>query len=229
MCYNHSCLGEWKPGVLLLKAPSQNTIFYCGQSALHVWTHVRPVRLDNDGKHMEGVLLCSPKEKNQVNFNDQIEARVQEISDNELVAERYDEAGNLVCYYCGAPIGKHNTHRDHITPKSRGGFDIYWNIALACAECNLRKSISPPAFYLGLLPDDLQIDLLARIVLGSAVAQRRFLLSNSSENFQDSSLANVADKLSTLSDQLQQITKWMHMLEQEVVSLATTRNNQNND
>jgi hypothetical protein len=185
---------------------------------------LRPaVRFDTDGKHIGGVLLCGPREKIQMNLNDRIETRLQEILDNKLIAERYDEAGNLVCYYCGEPIGKRNTHRDHIIPRSRGGFEAHWNIALACAHCNHTKSISPPAFYLGDLPDDLQIDFLARIIFGSTVAQRRFLRSNRSEDFQKSSLANVADKLAALSDQLQQITKGLHMLEQEVITLAATR------
>src|SRR3990172_2935684 len=146
---------------------------------------------------------------------EQIEERVKEIGEKQLVGTRHDEDGNLACYYCGDPIGKYSTHRDHITPKSRGGLNLYWNIALTCADCNIRKSIKPPLFYLGQLPEALQVDFLTRVLLGGATAQRRF--SPEKASVSSPSLSDIADKLATLSLQLQQITKWMHMIEQELI------------
>lgn len=40
------------------------------------------------------------------------------------------------CVYCGAP----QEHDDHIQPVSKGGTDHWYNIAPACADCNLRKT-----------------------------------------------------------------------------------------
>lgn len=34
-------------------------------------------------------------------------------------------------------------HRDHRTPRARGGPDAHWNLVWACAECNLRKHTKP--------------------------------------------------------------------------------------
>jgi hypothetical protein len=42
MCYTNKCLDVGTRGVLLLNAISSKQYFYCGQSALRVWTHVPP-------------------------------------------------------------------------------------------------------------------------------------------------------------------------------------------
>lgn len=39
------------------------------------------------------------------------------------------------CAYCGAK----SEQTDHIVPLARGGTDHWWNLARACADCNLRK------------------------------------------------------------------------------------------
>lgn len=58
------------------------------------------------------------------------------------------------CHYCGAwiaslgwirgsgheyPVEWRVQHREHLTPRSRGGTDDPSNIVLSCAECNARK------------------------------------------------------------------------------------------
>lgn len=43
------------------------------------------------------------------------------------------------CVYCGGPY----EHTDHIRPLALGGPDEPWNLAPACANCNLRKSARP--------------------------------------------------------------------------------------
>lgn len=40
------------------------------------------------------------------------------------------------CVYCGAP----HEHNDHIQPVSKAGTDHWYNIAPACADCNLSKT-----------------------------------------------------------------------------------------
>ena len=54
------------------------------------------------------------------------------------------------CYLCGewAPVG--HRHVDHITPLSKGGPHVSWNLAVVCDKCNLQKGTKPPAEF-GLL------------------------------------------------------------------------------
>lgn len=46
-----------------------------------------------------------------------------------------------VCAYCGRHFSNyHDLSRDHIIPKSRGGFNTWMNVVTACKECNSEKS-----------------------------------------------------------------------------------------
>jgi hypothetical protein len=45
---------------------------------------------------------------------------------------------NRKCHYCGIRNG--NMTRDHIVPRSLGGFNATWNYAAACAPCNEKKA-----------------------------------------------------------------------------------------
>lgn len=49
---------------------------------------------------------------------------------------RVYERDNYLCVYCG-DLGE---HIDHIRPKSRGGQDVFNNLATACQRCNFSKS-----------------------------------------------------------------------------------------
>lgn len=157
--------------------------------------------------------------QNEISIGQQIESRLREFEDKASIGIRHDQHGAVICYYCGEPLHVLNTHRDHVTPKSRGGLDLLWNIVLSCGDCNIRKSIKPPLYYLGRVPDDLQIDFLARLLLGGAVSLRQYTPSDSPPASE--SLSDIADKVSTLSLQLQQITKWLHMIEQEIIDHQT--------
>jgi hypothetical protein len=55
----------------------------------------------------------------------------------ELVERR---AGNG-CEYCRAPMSicAYTFHVEHCVPRSRGGADAGHNLALSCAQCNLKK------------------------------------------------------------------------------------------
>ena len=45
-----------------------------------------------------------------------------------------------VCAYCGGHFTSNNLSRDHITPVSRGGQNVWMNVVTACKSCNSRKS-----------------------------------------------------------------------------------------
>lgn len=48
------------------------------------------------------------------------------------------ESQDWLCAYCEIPLFG-EFHVDHMTPLSRGGSDDSMNLAIACADCNLRK------------------------------------------------------------------------------------------
>jgi 5-methylcytosine-specific restriction endonuclease McrA len=43
------------------------------------------------------------------------------------------------CWYCHLPIGPIGSHIDHVVPRSAGGDDGFFNLALACRQCNFAK------------------------------------------------------------------------------------------
>lgn len=156
-------------------------------------------------------------QEGQITITSKLISKLREIVDGELVGARYDEGDNLVCYYCGEPIAKYSTHRDHVTPKSKGGSNQNWNIVLTCSDCNIRKNARHPFYYLERLPSDLELDYLARMLFGATMAQPYITLRSRSKTTQSDSMLGVADKLAVLGDQLQQITGWMHTIEQEII------------
>ena len=46
---------------------------------------------------------------------------------------------NNMCMYCGEFLPRQCLTRDHVTPLSRGGADIWENVVTACRACNQRK------------------------------------------------------------------------------------------
>jgi hypothetical protein len=49
-----------------------------------------------------------------------------------------------LCAYCGDVFTPNNLTIDHVTPKSRGGKNIWMNTVTACKPCNMRKSNKTP-------------------------------------------------------------------------------------
>jgi len=47
--------------------------------------------------------------------------------------------GTLTCYLCLQSIAFGNDHLEHKIPLSRGGNNLYSNLAVACNKCNLKK------------------------------------------------------------------------------------------
>lgn len=49
-----------------------------------------------------------------------------------------------VCAYCGGEFGSRDLSRDHVTPTSKGGPDIWTNVVTACGKCNKFKDNRTP-------------------------------------------------------------------------------------
>ena len=58
-----------------------------------------------------------------------------------------------ICLYCGLRFSKSELTRDHITPMSQGGRDIWTNVVTACRRCNNHKG--------GRTPEQAHMQLLA--------------------------------------------------------------------
>jgi 5-methylcytosine-specific restriction endonuclease McrA len=60
---------------------------------------------------------------------------------------------NHLCLYCGRHFSRWELSRDHITPVSQGGADIWSNVVTACKRCNSHKA--------GRTPEQADMQLLA--------------------------------------------------------------------
>jgi 5-methylcytosine-specific restriction endonuclease McrA len=49
-----------------------------------------------------------------------------------------------LCLYCGERFGVRDLSRDHVTPLSKGGEDIWNNVVTACKRCNNHKAGRTP-------------------------------------------------------------------------------------
>lgn len=49
-----------------------------------------------------------------------------------------------ICAYCGNEFSHTGLTRDHVTPRSRGGGDIWENVVAACGPCNKAKDDKTP-------------------------------------------------------------------------------------
>jgi len=58
-----------------------------------------------------------------------------------------------LCMYCGEPFRSKELSRDHITPISQGGLDVWSNVVTACRRCNNHKA--------GRTPEQAGMELLA--------------------------------------------------------------------
>jgi len=58
-----------------------------------------------------------------------------------------------LCLYCGSQYSKRELTRDHVTPISKGGNDIWQNVVSACKRCNNIKG--------GKTPEEASMRLLA--------------------------------------------------------------------
>ena len=58
-----------------------------------------------------------------------------------------------MCLYCGDTFPRKDLSRDHITPTSQGGEDVWTNVATACKRCNNHKA--------GRTPEQANMPLLA--------------------------------------------------------------------
>lgn len=51
---------------------------------------------------------------------------------------------NHLCLYCGHRFPKSELSRDHVTPVSQGGQDVWSNVVTACVRCNNHKAGRTP-------------------------------------------------------------------------------------
>ena len=58
-----------------------------------------------------------------------------------------------ICLYCGNTFSRKDLSRDHITPTSQGGEDVWTNVVTACKRCNNQKA--------GRTPEQANMPLLA--------------------------------------------------------------------
>ncbi len=65
--------------------------------------------------------------------------------------KKFFEMGRC-CYYCGTPLLLRETHREHKTPKCRGGSDHISNIVPSCADCNRKKAWRTEAEFIKARP-----------------------------------------------------------------------------
>lgn len=49
-----------------------------------------------------------------------------------------------ICMYCGERFARRDLSRDHVTPISQGGEDIWSNVVTACKRCNNQKADRTP-------------------------------------------------------------------------------------
>ena len=54
------------------------------------------------------------------------------------------ERDKNTCQYCGHRIPKAELTIDHVVPRSRGGYDCWENLVLACMTCNVHKANRTP-------------------------------------------------------------------------------------
>lgn len=70
-------------------------------------------------------------------------AALQEVSVTRPMQSRYDEEGNLVCFYCGDPLSKkgfrNHSIKEHFLCRSLGGTSKNTNLVWACHTCNAKK------------------------------------------------------------------------------------------
>ena len=54
------------------------------------------------------------------------------------------ERDKNTCQYCGKRTPKADLTIDHVIPRSRGGYDAWENLVLACMACNVKKANRTP-------------------------------------------------------------------------------------
>ena len=115
------------------------------------------------GDHLytiRGGVNAKSGERSQININSIIATRgrskhfQQKLSgftpplNNQTLFKRDDH----LCLYCGSQYSKRELTRDHVTPISRGGKDIWQNVVSACKRCNnLKGGKTPEEARMGLL------------------------------------------------------------------------------
>ena len=73
------------------------------------------------------------------------DGKVTDLSGKVALTNRYlFRRDNDICLYCGQRFSPRVLTRDHIIPRSRGGKNIWTNVATACRRCNHAKAARSP-------------------------------------------------------------------------------------
>ena len=54
------------------------------------------------------------------------------------------ERDKNTCQYCGKKFARPELTIDHVVPRSKGGYDSWTNLVLACVKCNVKKGGRTP-------------------------------------------------------------------------------------
>ena len=107
---------------------------------------------------------------------DAILQRMVELKESDDLLTRTDANGNPCCYYCGSTFTNQGQW-DHVFPKSHGGSDSRYNLVWTCPSCNSGKLDNYVLEWLDQtnaeLPANVQIDLIARLLLATRDAHDR--------------------------------------------------------
>ena len=81
--------------------------------------------------------------------NHQLRASYTPPLSNRTLFQRDDH----LCLYCGQTFSERQLSRDHVTPISKGGLNLWTNVVTACVRCNNHKA--------GRTPEQADMELLA--------------------------------------------------------------------
>ncbi len=69
-----------------------------------------------------------------------IRAHETDVTETKIIDLKKRSKGK--CYWCGRKAKK--IHIDHITPVSKGGEHMMYNLVVSCSECNDKKGAANP-------------------------------------------------------------------------------------
>lgn len=127
------------------------------------WTRL-PVQHDDDVIRTVSLVLPVPRVLRLARF-DRMSLPVITLSHHNVMMR-----DGFQCQYCGARPGIAELNIDHVTPKSRGGRDIWENLVAACRTCNREKGGRTPeecGMHLLRSPIRPRRNLALRILIGS--------------------------------------------------------------
>lgn len=123
------------------------------------------------------------------------DGKISDVSGKVALCNRYlFRRDNNICMYCGEHFATSDLTRDHIIPRSRGGKDVWTNVATACSRCNHAKGARTP--------EEAGMPLLA-VPFRPNVYERFYLMNR----------RILADQMKFLSSHFSQRRQWRDSME----------------